>query len=90
MSENSVLNLVNKSLKDLLENTFFNSPLVVQYDLHQVIASPLRYKVKNSAASLSSIRVACTYAYILKIKFSVSECLLVNVIGFLYFTFKGY
>jgi hypothetical protein len=54
------------------------------------MASPLRYNVKNSAASLSSIRVACTYAYILKIKFSVSLCLPLKVIGFSYLMLTGY
>jgi hypothetical protein len=83
-SENSVRSSVNKSLKDLLLKTAVNPPYVVQKERHQVMASPLKYKVRNSAASLSDIRVACTYAYIEKIKFSTSLCLPLNVIGFSY------
>jgi hypothetical protein len=71
-------------LKDLLLNTLVNPPLVVQYDLHHVMASPLKYRVRNSAASLSDILTACTYAYIENIKFSVSLCFPVKVTGFSY------
>ena len=88
-SLNSDLSSVNKSENDLLAKTLVNPPLVLQYERHQVIASPLKYRVKNSAASLSTILVAWTYAYIENIKFSVSECFPENVIGFSYFTFDG-
>jgi hypothetical protein len=57
-------------------------PLLTQKDLHQVIASPRRYNVKNSAAYLSVMLTAWVYAYILKIKFSVSLCLPSKVNGF--------
>ena len=89
-SENSCLNSVNKSLNDLLLNTVFRPPLVVQQERHHVIASFLRYNVRNSAASLSVIRVACTYAYIEKMKFSTSLCFPLNVSGFSYFMFCYY
>ena len=56
--------------------------MVTQKLLHQVNASFLKYNVRNSAASRSVIRVANTYAWIENIKFSVSECLPENVIGF--------
>jgi hypothetical protein len=54
------------------------------------MASPLKYRVRNSVASLSYMRVACTYAYIENIKFSTSLCLPENVIGFSYLILLGY
>ena len=84
-SENSCLNSVNKSLNDLLLNTVYRSPFVVQQERHQVIASFLRYNVRNSAEFLSVIRVACMYAYIEKMKFSTSLCFPLKVSGFSYF-----
>ena len=88
-SENSYLISVNKSLNDLLLNTAVRPPFVVQYERHQVMASPRKYSVRNSAASLSGIFVACTYDYIENIKFSVSACLPLNVTGFSYLTFTA-
>ena len=41
-SENSDRGSVNKSLNNLLANTLLSPPLVVQYDRHHVMASPLK------------------------------------------------
>ena len=84
ISENSYRSSCNKSLNVLLAKTAVSPPFVVQKDRHHVMASPLKYNVRNSAASLSVILTACTYAYIEKMKFSVSACLLLKVIGFSY------
>ena len=46
------------------------------------MASPLKYRVTNSAASRSDIWVACTYAIMEKMKFSVSLWRPENVHGF--------
>jgi hypothetical protein len=88
-SENSVRNSYNKSLNDLCEKTVARPPFVVQKARHHVMASPLKYKVRNSAASLSVILTACTYAYIENIKFSVSAWLPLKVIGFSYLMVEG-
>ena len=54
------------------------------------MASPRRYRVRNSVASLFYMRIPCTYAYIEKIKFSTSLCLPEKVNGFSYFILLGY
>jgi hypothetical protein len=89
-SENSYLSSCNKSLNVLLAKTVVSPPFVVQKDRHHVMASSLKYNVRNSAASLSVILTACTYAYIENMKFSVSACLPLNVIGFSYLILEAY